>query len=414
MVAPNNQPEPPMKLKPFLTAALASACGLASSATHADAFSWDPSAAFSGFGTIGYVETNTDQADFVSPGQPAGASKDGSFNPDSKIGGQINAKANSVFSGTVQAVTKYGGKGNWKPSVEWAFIKAQATPELAIRAGRIGLPFYMVSDYLNVNYSNLWVRPPMDVYGQVSFSHFDGADAIYQTSLGGTTLTGQVFYGETNTTTTVRIHSHQQMGLNLTAEFDNGITVRLGRAQGKITVDSKSLDGLVGILSQTPFASVGDELSVTKKAASFTGAGISFDHENFVGSIEYTKRKTASYISSTTGWAATGGYRIGKFTPYAVVSKLKVDSSNVNNTIPSSVPQLAPLATAVNGLIASQNIAQKTDSVGLRWDAWKNIAVKGQYDHVKPDGGPGLFEKVQAGFGSKSVDVYSVSVDFVF
>ena len=403
-----------MKLNPLLSAALAGACGLASSAAHADATSWDPSWAFSGFGTLGYVQTNSDLADFVSPGQSAGASKDGSFNPDSKIGGQINAKANNVFSGTVQAVSKYNGQGNWKPTIEWAFLKAQATPELAIRAGRIGLPFYMVSDSLNVNYSNLWVRPPLDVYGQVSFSHFDGADAIYQTSLGSTTLTGQVFYGETNTPAPVRIHSHQQMGLNLTAEFDNGITVRLGRAQGKLTVDSTSLDGLVGILSQTPFASVGDELSVTKKSASFTGAGISYDHENFVGSAEFTKRKTASYVSSTTGWALTGGYRLGKFTPYAVVSKLKVDSSNVNDTIPAGVPQLAALRAGVEGLLAGQNIAQKTDSVGLRWDAYKNIAVKAQYDHIKPDGGPGLFEKVQAGFGTSAVSVYSVSVDFVF
>jgi len=403
-----------MKLNPLLAAALVGACGLASSAAHADALSWDPSWAFSGFGTIGYVQTNTDQADFVSPGQSAGASKDGSFNPDSKIGGQVNAKANNVFSGTVQAVSKYTGQGNWKPSVEWAFLKAQATPELAVRVGRIGLPFYMVSDYLNVDYSNLWVRPPMDVYGQVSFSHFDGADAIYQTSLGSTTLTGQVFYGDTTANESVRIHSRHQVGLNLTAEFDNGITIRVGRAQGKITVDSASLDGLTEILSQTPFAAVGEQVSVVDKAASFTGAGISFDHDNWVGSAEYTKRKTASYISSTTGWALTGGYRVGKFTPYAVVSQLKVDNTNVNNNIPTSVPQLAPLAAAVDGLVAGQNIAQKTDSLGLRWDAYKNVAVKAQYDRVKPDGGPGLFEKVQAGFGSSPVNVYSVAVDFVF
>jgi hypothetical protein len=403
-----------MKLNPLLIAALAGASGLASSAAHADAFAWEPSWSFSGFGTIGYVQTNTDLGDFVTSGQSAGASKDGSFNPDSKIGGQINAKANSVFSGTVQAVSKYNGQGSWKPGVEWAFVKAQATPELAVRVGRIGLPFYMVSDYLNVNYSNLWVRPPMDVYGQVSFSHFDGVDAIYQTSVGGTTLTGQVFTGSTTQQQSVRIHSRHQVGLNLTAEFDNGITVRLGRAQGKLTADSTSLDGLVGILSQTPYAAVGDELSVVNKSASFTGAGISYDHDNWVGSVEFTKRKTSSYVSSTTGWSATGGYRIGKFTPYAVVSKVKVDSSNVNNTIPTSVPQLAPLAAAVNGLLAGQNIAQKTDSVGVRWDAWKSIAVKAQYDHIKPDGGPGLFEKVQAGFGTSAVSVYSVSVDFVF
>ncbi len=403
-----------MKLNPIQVAILAGACNLVAGSAHAQAMAWDPSWAFSGFGTLGYVATNTDLGLFAAPGQPGGVGKDGGFGPDSKIGAQVNAKANSVFSATVQGVSKRNGEGSFKPQVEWAFIKAQATPELAFRAGRIGLPFYMVSDYLNVNYSNLWVRPPMDVYGQVSFSHFDGVDGIYQTSLGGATITGQAFYGTTTVQQSVRIHSRHQVGLNLSAEFDNGITVRFGRAQAKITVESPSLDGLVAILDQTPFASVGDQISVTNKSASFTGVGISLDHDNWVGSIEYTKRKTSSYISSTTGWAATAGYRFGKFTPYAVVSQLKVDNANVVNTIPASVPQLAPLAAAVDGLIASQNIAQKTDSVGVRWDAWKNIAVKAQYDHVKPDGGPGLFNRVEPGFGSSAISVYSVSVDFVF
>ncbi len=403
-----------MKLNPVFAAALVGACGLAAGSARADALSWDPSASFSGFGSLGYVKTDTDLAQFVSAGQPAGASKDGSISPDTKLGGQVNAKANSVFSATVQAVSKYAGQGNWKPTVEWGFIKAQVTPDFAVRAGRIGLPFYMVSDYLNVDYSNLWIRPPVDVYGQVAFSHFDGADAIYQTSVGSTTLTGQVFAGGFNTMTTVRVKARQSAGLNLTAEFDNGLTMRVGYARAKITVDSVQMAGLVGALEQTPFASVGEELDVTNKAASFMGVGVSYDHENFVGSAEYTKRKTSSYISSTTGWSVTGGYRIGKFTPYGVVSQVKVDNANVDDTIPAGVPQLAPLRGAVEGLLATQNIAQKTDSIGLRWDAYKNVAVKFEYDHVKPQGGPGQFAKVQPGFGTSAVNVYGVAVDFVF
>ena len=402
-----------MKLNPLLSAALAGACGLVSSAAHADATSWDPSWAFSGFGTLGYVSTNTDEALFADPGQAGGVGKAGGFGPDSKLGGQVNAKANSVFSATVQGVAERNPKGEFRPSIEWAFVKAQATPELAFRAGRIGLPFYMVSDYINVNYSNVWVRPPLDVYGQVGFSHFDGGDAIYQTSIGGATVTGQAFYGSTLVHSSVDIHAKHEMGLNFTAEFDNGITLRVGRAQAKITVDSPSLDGLLTTLDAVGFPALADQISVDNKSASFTGAGISLDHDNWVGSIEYTKRKTASYISSTTGWAATAGYRIGKFTPYAVVSKLKVDSTNVDNTIPAVGP-LLPLKEGVDGLIAGQNIAQKTDSVGLRWDAYKNIAVKAQYDHIKPDGGPGLFNRVNAGFGTSAVSVYSVSLDFVF
>ena len=400
-----------MKLNPLLAAGLAAACGLA----HADATSWDPSASLSGFGTIGYVETDTNAGLFAGPGQEGGASKEGTFGVDSKLGAQINAKANSVFSATVQAISQRNGNGNFKPAVEWAFVKAQITPGLSVRGGRIGAPLFMVSDFRSIGYSNLWLRTPPDVYGQVAFAHFDGGDAIYQDTLGSATVTGQVYYGHTNSVSDgTPIHVKKETGVNLTVELDNGLTFRAGRVQGKLTADSAALTQLVGILAQTPFAAVGQQASVDSKDASFTGVGVGYDQGNWIANLEYTKRKTSSYVSSTTGWAATLGYRVGKFTPYGVVSQLKVDSSNVDNTIPTSIPQLAPLAAAINGLIANQNLAEKTDSIGLRWDAWKNVDVKAQYDHIEvTSGARGLFNRV-TGTMPSTVNVYSVAVDFVF
>jgi hypothetical protein len=404
-----------MKMNPLLLAALAASCGLTSGAAHAGATSWDPSWAFSGFGTLGYVKTNTDAGLYAGPGQPGGASKDGTAAVDSKLGLQVNAKANNVFSGTVQAISERNGDGNFKPAIEWAFLKAQVTPDLGIRVGRIGAPLFMVSDFRSIGYSNLWLRTPLEVYGQVPYSHFDGADAIYQGTIGSTTLTGQLFVGKSNdTSATVDVHIKKQIGLNVTAEFDNGLTVRLGTAHGKLTVDNASATALAATLRQTPFAAVGNQLDANDKDAWFSGIGVGYDHENWVANFEYTKRKTSSFVSSTTGWEATLGYRVGKFTPYAVVSQLKVDSSNIKNTIPTNAGvQLATLAAYVNALIARQNLAQKTDAVGVRWDVWKNIALKAQYDRVKVDGGVGLFTRV-TGTMPSSVNVYSIAADFVF
>jgi len=284
-----------------------------------------------------------------------------------------------------------------------------------VRGGRIGAPLFAVSDFRSIGYSNLLLRTPMDVYGQVAFSHFDGGDVTYQDTVGPATLSGTVYLGHTSAVSGgTPITVSGEKGVNLTAEFDNGITLRFGRIQAKLSVVNSSLDGLVAILKQTPFAAVGDEISVDHKDASFTGVGAGYDHDNWVATAEYTKRKTKSYVSSTTGWAATLGYRIDKFTPYAAISQVKVDSSNVVNNIPTSVPQLAPLAAAVDGLIASVNVVEKTDSVGVRWDAYKSLDVKLQYDHVKPGAGSrGFFNNTKAGF-TGPVSVYSVAVDFVF
>ena len=403
-----------MTLTPLKLASLAAFCGLAAGAAHAGATSWDPAFAFSGFGTLGYVQTNTDTALYAGPGQAGGASKDGTAGVDSKIGGQVNLKANNVFSATVQALSQRNGEGNFKPAIEWAFAKAQVTPDLGVRVGRIGAPLFMVSDFRSIGYSNLWVRTPLEVYGQVPYSHFDGADAIYQTTLGSTTLTTQLFGGKSDdVASTIHVHIRKQLGLNVTAEFENGLTLRAGTAHGKLTVDNTTVLPLLAGLRQATFTGVADQIEATDKDAWFSGIGLGWDHENWVANLEYTKRKTASYVSSTTGWEATLGYRVGKFTPYAVVSQLKVDSSNVDNIVPTTVPQLAPLAGFVNQLLARQDLAQKTGAAGVRWDVWKNIALKAQYDRVKPAGTVGLFNRV-TGTLPGAVSVYSVAADFVF
>ena len=75
---------------------------------------------------------------------------------------------------------------------------------------------------------------------------------------------------------------------------------------------------------------------------------------------------------------------------------------------------MAALKPTVDGLTASQNPAQDTVALGVRWDAYKSLDVKLQYDHVKPAAGSrGFFNNTKAGF-TGPVSVYSVAVDFVF
>jgi hypothetical protein len=402
-----------MTMKSRKIALVACACMAAGSA-HADALSWDPGWGFSGFGTLGYTKTNTDEGQFVNAGQSGGVKKDGGIGTDSLLGGQLNGQANNVFSATVQALVQRNGKGSYQPQIEWAFLKAQVVPELSLRAGRMGLPFFMVSDYRHVNYSNLWVRPPVDVYGQVPVSNFNGGDATYRTNLGSAALTAQVFYGKTEAWVNgIHATDSDNLGVNLSVEFDYGITLRAGSAKGKIAFQNSPITGLAAGLSQTPFASVGTQL--TGHDVSFSGIGASIDHENFVGNAEYTVRKTNFFVADTTGWEVTGGYRLGKFTPFVMVSKVKVDNANVANTIPASPAQLAMLHGIVDAILFSTNDNQHSKAVGLRWDVYKNIALKAQYDRIQVSpGAAGSFQKATAALSRNPVDVFAVSCDFLF
>ncbi|HVR49329.1 MAG TPA: hypothetical protein VMS38_06290 [Pseudorhodoferax sp.] len=375
----------------------------------------DPMFSLSGFGTAGLVGTNKDGGEYVIPGQVRGADKSWSGEVDSKIGLQVGAKFNSQFSATVQVLSKQDGRGSFSPQIEWAFAKWQATPGLALRAGRMGGPFFAVSDFRDVGYANTWLRPPIDVYGQVPVSHFDGADLSWQSSVAGKTLTLQAIGGKSSSTVEgTRVEIDALFGLNATVELIDGLNLRLGHVVGKLTVHSASVNQLVGVLRQTPFASVGNELDPNDKRASFSGIGLSYDQGNWVAMAEYTKRKTKTFIPDTTGWYATLGYRVGQFTPYATLSRLKTDSSNVNNTIPAGlVLGGLPLRAVVDGALSLQSTPQKTAGLGVRWDAWRNVAVKAQFDSIKTTGA-GQFYNVQPGFSDQRVNVYSLAVDFVF
>jgi hypothetical protein len=401
--------------------AIAAAClaALAASAHAQDSSA--PTFSVSGFGTLGAIKTNTDLGAYSASVRPGGATSDISTDVDSKLAVQVNAVFNPTFSATGQLMTRLNGEGNWNPAIQWLFVKAKFGSGFSARVGRMGAPFFMVSDFRDVGYTNTLLRPPVDVYGQVNFSTFDGADLLYQGDVGAASVNAQVFGGRTTVKydAGVEVKLKNIIGFNASAEM-GPVTLRIGHVQTKLTVEgSAGLNSLVGGLlqaSQAPgvggLASLANELNVNGKDGSFSGIGLALDWNNIVASAEFTKRRTDSYVADTTGWYTTAGYRLGKWTPYVTVSQIKQDSPTSTTAIPA-VPQLAPLAAGTNSLLRS--VGQKTTAIGFRWDAMKNIAVKGQYDRIRVDaGGVGLFSNVLPGFGAEPVNVYSLAVDFVF
>lgn len=435
---------------------LALAALLTCLSAHADFTSADGKARLSGFGTLGVARTNTDQALFNYPGQGGGVDKQMGLEPDTKVGVQGSYKFTNTFSGTAQVLTKYRASGQYQPEFEWAFLKWQAMPSLAVRGGRIGAPYFMISDFRDVGYANTAIRPPLDVYGQVPVSSFDGADAAYQMEVMGANVTTTLWGGNSraefasslsNSGTAVDpsvIKIKNTVGLNLQAELENGLTVRLGHAGGALSVSSNTTDQIIsgarsfGGLAPNDVAAVANTLTMRGVRASFSGIGLAYDQNDIVLAGEFTKRKIKKgYIPSTTGWYALGGYRFGSILPYVIVSKLKVDDPNA--TTPST-PTLSAVAAGggfgaagatrviggTQGVLNSQKLEQKTLSLGVRWDATRSLAVKAQYDRVtKPSGSNGLFlvpdlgadiAKGNASFlnTKKNINVISVAVDFVF
>ena len=422
---------------------LAAAALLVCFGAQADYTSPDGKFRMSGFGTLGYSQSSTDDVLFNYKGQGGGSKKSGSFHPDSKIAIQGTQKFTDHVSGTAQIMTKYDEEGEYVPTFEWAFLKWQAMPSLAIRGGKMGAPFFMISDFRDVGYANTTVRPSLDVYAQVPVSNFEGVDATYQLSLGSVTLSSSLWLGESRADYTNALSSAPSTikiknitGLNFLAEFDNGISVRFGHAQGKLTIDSPSstliktglapaLAGLAGPTAQSQAQALAAAVTQDNDAASFTGVGITYDQNDIVVSAEYTKRRIdGGYVPETTGWNTTLGYRFGAWLPYIGYSKVKIDDPNA--TLPTvTVPQLATAAGGVRAILNTQKVAQQTTTIGVRWDAAPGLAVKAQFDRVnKPSGSYGMFltanpvADIMGGSqffnANKKINVVTLSVDFVF
>jgi hypothetical protein len=379
----------------------------------------------SGFGTAALTWVNKDNVEFGRPNQARGADKDPTTGVDSNLGLQADYTVNSWLSVTGQGLVRKDGEDDFGAELSWAFAKAKVSEDVSIRAGRIGVPVFMISDYRNVGYANTFLRPPAEMYSQVSFDNVNGADITWRHSYGDTTYTAQFAYGSIN----YKINGGSDMdirrmhALNLVAEH-GPLTLRFGRADTKITLHNKSMNTLLGSLRAAgggygigALNTLADNLAVDNKKGTFTSVGATLDWNNILLQSEFAKRKMDSYLNDTTSWYVMGGYRIGKFLPYYSHAKLSIDDT-VANTVPAACPAGYPAACGValrtlSGAVSSLKYAglgqaaQTTDTVGVRWD------LKVQVDRVRPDAGNGLLLNAKPGFKGP-VTVGAVALDFVF
>lgn len=410
--------------------------GLLALAGSASAQDTNPVFTYSGFGTLGYAITDSSAVTWSNGTQPVGATKSGSFAPDSRIGFQINGKFSDSVSGTVQMFSKEVGDGTDPAVVEWAFLKAKLGSDFSVRAGRIGAPFFMTSDFRAVGYTNLTVRTPPEVYAYVPVSTFDGADVLYQHEFGGTVLNAQLWGGNTRSYNSLDTYIllNNSVGLSLSAEIGS-FTLRAGSMSTTLDAEGTGLAGLNQLiggftaLSAVPgLASLKDVatgIALKNKAASFSGLGLVFDNGQWVFNSEYVVRTTDSlYVPTAKAWYTTLGYRINKFTPYVELAARTQDSAK-SITAPSTVGLPAQVQGQVAGLIAAVNNGVVPDttgssiSFGTRWDLGKSYALKGEWSQMYiPAGASSYLNRGPIPGGrvpsDTTVNVFSATLDFVF
>jgi hypothetical protein len=377
-----------------------------------------------GFGTVGVVHSNESLADFTASFlQPTGAGYTHSWSAsvDSLLGAQLTANFTPQLSALVQVVTQQNYNNTYWPHVEWADIKYQVTPEFSVRVGRIVRPSFLVSDSREVGYGNLWVRPPLEVYGLIPINNSDGVDASYGLRMGSVIQTLVATYGNSSPQIPTFGGAYSRRNWLIADTIEYGpTTFHAAYQQGRISI--VALSALLDAFEQ--FGPQGDSIEAAydpdDRLFTFISFGAMYDPGRWYAAAEWATVDFHSVLGRKTGWYVSTGYRLTKFTPYATFAQATADNLFDPGLTVTALPLFlqvpaGSLNAALNKVLSSKPV-QKTISFGVRWDFIKNTDLKVQFDRTFIGAGSsGTLTDLQPGFPLGSdFSVFSATVDFVF
>jgi hypothetical protein len=408
----------------------ACALGIASLAPGGALAQQYPDFSFSGYGTLGVARSDEDRADYLvdafKPDGP-GHTDQWSYKVDTRLGGQVSAWFTPRLSGVLQVLVQQDHDDSWRPRIEWANVKYQLTDDLSVRAGRVVLPVFMVTDTRRVGYANVWIRPPVEMYSLVPVTSNDGADATWRLPVGAWTNTMQLTLGRSDSKfpNASGFDAGTAEARRIAAFVDTvesgPFTARLSYGEARLTVAAYRPLFDAFRMFGPPGEAIAQRYGIDDRRATFLGLGAGFDPGTWFATGEWARFDTRSIVGRKSAWYVSAGPRLGKLTPYATYARIKAESASSDPGVsvaglPAEVAGLGQLLNATLNRQLGALPQQSTVSIGVRWDFLRNAALKVQLDRVRV--GPrshGTFGNVQPDFPAGAhVNVVSAAVDFVF
>jgi len=369
-----------------------------------------------GFLSVGATMLDDDKASI------AGADTNGGFKNETVLGLQISKQLNPSTTATGQLVSR--GSDDYDTEAAWAFVTIAPTDNTDIRMGRLRIPFFQYSDFLEVGYAYNWVRPPAEVY-RIPFSSLDGVDFTHRFSAGSVDGSVQAYYGRyqgpfRTSTEEYDADFRNFTGIALSANMGNfgtrlsyhqaellldtsDPTSVLGGAVGAATAIGAVPEGVnVGTATSTPalnaFTGVGDasaaeDFSLSGQTSQFVEAALTYDNGDISAVAEWTAlQHESSLFLDDTAWLVAVAKRFGDVTAHLTYTAEKDEFDSGNE---GKIQEQLPLKSEQTSIIA-----------GVRWDYDSSTAFKLEIQNND--------EETSQGAEGDSATLYSVAVDVVF
>lgn len=384
----------------------------------------------SGFGTIGASYNPSREFDFVRDllqSSGVGYSKSVDFGVDSRLGLQITAKPNEQIEFTGQIVSRRA-LHQFKPEVTWAYLKYMPIDELDLRLGRLGFDVYPLADSRNVAYSYLWVRPPVDYFGNLIVNYVDGMDAVVRYPLGNFTGKFKFFFGQASEETSTdapnvvfSLKGSKIAGAHLELQSQNWLA-RVGYTELVFANEFPNFEGILTSLRSPMLAMfapnaprLAQELQFKDKKMRYFAAGLMYDNGPFQAQWMASRihSETLGFAPSNSSFL-TLAYRLHQWTPYINFAQTApIHVHPVVTGLPTQLdPSLYQLEMGIQSIAKATLSHQNTLSLGVRYALSPNSDLKFQIDRIN-NTNTLLIRSPQANWNGKGT-IYTCTYNFVF
>jgi len=314
--------------------------------------------------------------------------EEGELNTDySVLGLQADYAFTNNFSLTLQGIASKQSRGTYSPTLEWGYLTYDLGDDLSIRAGKFKLPFLQGMELHHVGFSRLWVRPLSPGSGAGGFTEYRGAEVIKGTQLGDYNISFQGAFGKAEHHQTAVDNDHVKLFATRIEKDDSWLRLALFNAKYDVPVDPRrTVWGAEKVM-----ASIEAELL----------------HDNYTLNMGYVYGDAEASPDDSLAYLSLG-YRVGRFTPYALYQYRLMEHDASELRPPAGGPPRPPGAPVRS--FPDGDFEINSYSIGFRYDIGPTYAIKVEWEHrVTRDDTDPLLE-VQKG----EANIYTIVFESVF
>ena len=291
---------------------------------------------------------------------------------ESKVGLQFTADLDDGMRFVGQTVARGNSADGFVLAYDWAYFDFNVGDSGKLKIGRLRIPFYKYSDYLDVGYAYHWVTPPKSMYS-LNFSNIDGIGYQQNFNTGSMEHSVNAVIGRYQGTLQIG-------GVDSTGNLENLIAINysavmgnhefyIAYAQADTYIESTSVTTLSG------FASNPNDVLINGDKGSFVGVGYKGSFGDIGVFAEASQVKVDdSVIQDSMGSYIGASYNMGDMIYHITYEMSDSEGKTITG---SSAPAEAGLNANARALGSrSSEGTSNTITLGARKDIGISSAVK--------------------------------------